>query len=459
MLAFVLWLIPAMASAGAFSSESFTLENGLQVIVIPNHRAPVVSNMIWYKVGASDEAHGHSGVAHFLEHLMFKGTPRVPEGMFSKIVKRHGGNDNAFTSQDYTAFFQNIAKDKLDMVLEMEADRMQNLALTAAAVTSERAVILEERRQVIDSNPSARFGEEIRNLLFVNHPYGTPTIGWMHEMAALTQDDAISFYKKWYVPNNAILIIAGDVTAQEVKPLVEKHFGKIPSKPVPERVRPVSPPVASERRAVMRDPQVREPVLYIAYRAPGAHLDLPASFALQVFSEIMSGGASSRLYRSLVVEQKLATSVSLSYTPFSLDMSSVQLQATPAPETSLEDLELAALGEIEKLAVSGVTEEELATAKESLVAEATYARDSLQDPAQLFGYAVTTGLDVAYVENWQDGISAVTAQQVQEAAQKFLIGRNNAPVIGYMLPDADTEEQPAGSDTSADPNTGGETQE
>lgn len=398
--------------------------------------------MVWYKVGAADETHGHSGVAHFLEHLMFKGTPRVPEGMFSKIVKRHGGNDNAFTSQDYTAYFQNISKDKLDMVLEMEADRMQNLALTESAVNSERAVILEERRQVIDSNPSARFGEELRNLLFVNHPYGIPTIGWMHEMAELTQDDAIDFYKKWYVPNNAIVIIAGDVTAEEVKPLVQKHFGAIASKPVPSRQRPASPPVGSERRAVMRDPQVREPVLYIAYRAPGAHLDLPASFAMQVLVEIMSGGASSRLYRSLVVEQKLATSVSLSYSPFSLDMSSVQLQAIPAPETSLEDLELAALGEIEKLAASGVTEEEITTAKESLVAEAIYARDSLQEPAQLFGVALTTGLDVAYVESWQDGIAAVTAQQVQQTAEKFLAGHNNIPVVGYMLPDASLEELP-----------------
>ncbi len=425
---------PALAAEkGVFFPESFTLDNGMQVVVIPNRRVPVVTHMVWYKVGAADEERGVSGIAHFLEHLMFKGTDAVPPGAFSRIVAKNGGRDNAFTSYDYTAYYQNVARDRLEMVMRMEADRMANLKLTDAVVYPERDVIIEERRQRVENEPADRIGEQINATMFVHHPYGTPVIGWPQEMSSLTREEAEHFYKTWYAPNNAILVVSGDVSAEELKPLAERYYGALPWRPVPERHRVSEPPITAERRVTLRDAEVRQPSVRRSWIAPSHRIDPKGQvYALQVLGEIMSGGSTSRLYRSLVVEQKIATSAWLGYNPSAWDMGTLTVGATPAAGVTMERLETALWAEIAKAVDSGVTDEEVATARKRMLAEAAYARDSLTGPAQSLGAALATGQSLDDVENWPVRIDAVTAAQVNAAAKAVLSQTNH--VTGLLLP-------------------------
>ncbi|KAA1056345.1 M16 family metallopeptidase [Azospirillum argentinense] len=427
-------ITPAFAAEkGVFFPETFTLSNGMQVVLVTNQRVPVVTHMVWYKVGAADEPRGVSGIAHFLEHLMFKGTEEVPPGAFSRIVAKNGGRDNAFTSWDYTAYFQNVARDRLELVMKMEADRMSNLRLTDQVVYPERDVIIEERRQRIENEPADRIGEQINATLYVHHPYGTPIIGWPQEMATLTREEAESFYKSWYAPNNAVLVVSGDVTAEELKPLAEKYYGSIAARPVPERFRVQEPPISAARRVILRDDEVRQPSIRRNWLAPSYRTDKEGyAYPLQVLSEIMSGGPTSRLYRSLVVEQRIATSAWLGYSPSSWDMTSLAAGASPAPGVTMEKLEAALEADIRTLVEKGVTEEEVATAKKRMLAEAAYARDSLTGPAQTLGAAIATGQSIDDVENWPVRIDAVTADQVNAAARAVL-GQTNH-VTGLLLP-------------------------
>ena len=425
---------PALAAEkGVFFPESFTLSNGMQVVVVPNHRVPVVTHMVWYKVGAADEQRGQSGIAHFLEHLMFKGTEVIPPGEFSRIVAKNGGRDNAFTSYDYTAYYQNVARDRLEMVMRMEADRMANLKLTDAVVYPERDVIIEERRQRVENEPADRIGEQINATMFVHHPYGTPVIGWPQEMSTLTREMAESFYKTWYTPNNAILVVSGDITAAELKPLAERYYGAIPARPVPERKRVSEPPMSAARQVVLRDEEVRQPSVRRTWIAPSYRVDPnDQAYALQVLAEIMSGGTTSRLYRSLVVDQKVATSAWLGYGPTAWDMATLGVGASPAAGVPMDKLESSLWAEIDKLLKSGVTEEEVATARKRMLAAAAYARDSLTGPAQTLGAALATGQSIDDVENWPVRIDAVTADQVNAAARAVLSQTNH--VTGLLLP-------------------------
>ena len=294
------------AGAGVFNPQTFTLKNGMAVVVIPNHRVPVVTHMVWYKVGSADEPPGKSGTAHFLEHLMFKGTRKLASGEFSRILARNGGRENAFTSQDYTGYFQSISVDRLEMVMEMEADRMTNLVFDAKKVEPERQVIFEERRNRTGNNPSALLAEYVNATLFLNHPYRRPIIGWEHEVRGLTIADLMSFYRRWYVPNNAILVVAGDITAEKLRPLAEKTYGRIPAAPALTRARPGEPPHRTARRVTLKDPRVRQPSWSRTFLAPSyTEGATENAYALQVLAEIL-GGATGPLYRSLVVEQKLA---------------------------------------------------------------------------------------------------------------------------------------------------------
>ncbi len=425
---------PALAAEkGVFFPETFTLSNGMQVVVVTNPRVPVVTHMVWYKVGAADEPLGESGLAHFLEHLMFKGTEEMPPGAFSRTVAKNGGRDNAFTSWDYTAYFQNVARDRLELVMKMEADRMSNLRLTDQEVYPERDVIIEERRQRVENEPADRIGEQINATLYVHHPYGIPIIGWPKEIAALTREDAESFYKTWYAPNNAVLVVSGDITAEELKPLAEKYYGGIPARAVPERNRVQEPPMSTARRVILRDEEVRQPSIRRSWLAPSYRTDKEGhAYPLQVLSEIMSGGPTSRLYRSLVVDQRIATSAWLGYSPSAWDITSLAAGASPAPGVPMDKLEAALEAEIQKLVEKGVTEEEVATAKKRMLAEAAYARDSLTGPAQTLGAAITTGQTIDDVENWPVRIDAVTADQVNAAARAVL-GKTNH-VTGLLLP-------------------------
>jgi zinc protease len=420
-------MLAVPASAKDFNADTFTLKNGLQVIVIPNHRAPVVTHMIWYKFGGGDEKPGKSGIAHFLEHLMFKGTPTVPDGQFSIIVKKLGGNDNAFTTHDYTAYYQNIARDSLGRVMEMEADRMKNLELKEDEVTSERQVIIEERRQRIDNQPQAKFQEQLMSALFVNHPYGTPVIGWLHEMKELTREDAFDSYHTWYAPNNAVLVVSGDITAAELQPLAEKYYGDLKPSVLPERKRPRPAPMIAQHRIILEDPRVGPPVVTKIYRAP--HGDE----ALEILTEIFGGNTTSRLYRDLVITQKLAISAGADYEPISLNDATFSLYASPTPGTSVMQLEAALNAEIKKIAEGGVTLEELKSAKSRKMASLTYYLDSLQGPAILFGRAIASGFDMDYLENWKDRVGKLSIEDVGKSA-KALFANDNLPVTGLLLP-------------------------
>ena len=417
--------LSAPAAAETFRAETFYLQNGLQVVAIENRRAPVVTHMIWYKFGAADEKPGESGIAHFLEHLMFKGTPTVPDGDFSRTVKRLGGNDNAFTSQDYTAYYQNIAREHLPRVMQMEADRMKNLELTESQVAAERQVIIEERRQRIDNQPQAKFNEQMRSSLFVNHPYGIPVIGWMHEMQELTREQALEYYQKWYAPNNAILIVAGDINAAELKPLAEKYYANLPVSEIAERRRPRPAPLLARVKLTMEDERTGQPLVMRLYRAPRG------SDAADILAEIFGSSPTSRLYRKLTVESRIAVSAGVGYDPINLNETDFSIYAVPVPGVSPTQIEQAIENEIALLLSKGITLEELQAAKDRKNAAMTYYLDSLQGTALLFGRALSTGFDIDYLQKRQSRIDKLTIEDINAVAAK-IFRADNIPVSGLL---------------------------
>ncbi len=436
LLAAALLLGGAVAArAAVFDPTTFTLANGLQVVVVENHRAPVVTHMVWYRAGAADEQPGKSGIAHFLEHLMFKGTKTMPPGAFSQEIARLGGDENAFTTQDYTAYYQSVAVEHLEEMMRLEADRMANLVLTDAVVLPERDVILEERRQRVDSDPGAQLNEMMRAALFLNHPYRVPTIGWEHEMRGLTTEDAIAWHQRWYAPNNAIVVISGDVTAERVRPLAEKYYGVIPARAVPARDRPQEPAQFAPRRVTLESPRVKLANWLRLYQAPSYHRGAAGhTAALQVLAEILGGGTTSRLYRRLVVEQKLATGAGCGYDPDSVDLSVFSVYATAQSGGDSAVIEPAVDAEIARLVADGVTAGEVERAKALLQAAAVKARDSLSGPARTIGSSLATGSTVEHIESWPQRIGAVTVEQVNAAARAVF--NLDYSVTGRLLPAA-----------------------
>lgn len=408
-------------SAKVYDPTTFTLKNGMQVVVVTNPRAPVVAHMVWYRVGAADETPGKSGLAHYFEHLMFKGTKTVAPGEISRIVARNGGRDNAFTSWDYTAYFQQVAKDRLELVMQLEADRMKNLQLTQEVVAPELLVVLEERSQRTDNDPASRWGEEVQAALYQNHPYGRPIIGWRKEIEGLTLEDAKEWHERWYAPNNAVLVVSGDVSVEDVRKLAEKTYGRISARDVPARDRVDEPLANADRRVILRDATVQQPQIQRSWLAPGyTTADGKEAYALDVLAEIVGGGQTARLYRALAVEQKLATSAGAGYGGETLDDSSFAVYASPVPGVEIEKLEAALETEIGKILKDGVTAAEVADAKQRMIAAAIYARDSLMGPAYAFGMALTTGQTVEDVEAWPARIESVTVEDVNAAARKIL---------------------------------------
>lgn len=422
--------IPNTAPAAMFNAETFMLKNGMQVVVIPNHRLPVVHHMVWYKVGAADDPVGKSGIAHFLEHLMFKGTKAVPAGEFSHIVARNGGRENAFTMEDATAYFQTVSRDRLELVMKLEADRMHSLVIAPDQVDSERLVILEERRMRTDNSPAAQLMEQMSAALFVRHPYGTPTIGWMNEMEGLTRADALAFYRRHYAPNNAILIVAGDITAKELKPLAEKYYGVVPRREIAPRTRLVEPEPVAARRVILKSLRVREPQWIRAYLSPAADSGTPG-LALQVLENILAGGTTGRLYKKLVVEDRIAVSASANYDGNAITYGTFNIFAQPAQDVGLDKLEAAIDGELDRLLKDGVTDDEVTRAKSRLVDQAALARDSLRRGTYAVGQALTTGRTVEDVESWPDRIKAVTTDEVMAAARAVI--KPERSVTGLLM--------------------------
>lgn len=429
--------LPAMAT----DISSFVLDNGMEVVVLEDHRAPVVVQTVWYKVGAADEAPGKSGIAHFLEHLMFKGTDTMESGELSATVTRNGGSDNAFTSWDYTAYYQRVAADRLPLMMQMEADRMRGLQMTEDDVVTERSVVLEERNQRTDSDPSALFREQMRAAQFLNHGYGTPVIGWRHEIEQLNRDDAFAFYRQYYAPNNAILVVAGDVNPAEVKALAETYYGPIaPTEGLQDRLRPTEPPQLVERRMAMTDARVSRPYVTRSYLAPERNTgDQSEAAALEMLASLLGGdGATSYLGQALMFDDAKATYVAAYYNGTSLDVGSFGLTIVPVPGVSLEQAEQALDDTIAKFIAEGVDLDQFERLKTQLRASRIYAQDNIESLARGYGMELAVGLSIEDVRAWPDVLEAVTPEDVIAAA-KAVFDKSNA-VTGYLSPESASEE-------------------
>ncbi|MEM6662003.1 MAG: pitrilysin family protein [Pseudomonadota bacterium] len=401
---------------------SFTLDNGMDVVVIEDNRAPVVTHMVWYRVGSADEPRGVSGIAHFLEHLMFKGTDEIPDGAFSKIIAANGGQDNAFTSYDYTGYFQKIAADRLELVMKMESDRMVDAVITEDHVRTERDVIIEERNSRTDNSPDALFAEQMRAALYLNHAYSVPIIGWRHEMEELSLDDVMTFYQRYYAPDNAILVVAGDVTPDQVRTLADKYYGPLKPSGHPPDARPQEPPQLAPRRISMQDERVRQDYVMRFYLVPAYDPENPGeAAALSVLSSILGDGLASRFSQSLQVDQKIAIGTGAWYYAQSRDDTSFGMYAVPAEGFTLADAEAALDAELAKMVAEGPTQEEVDRVKRVMRASRIFAQDSISSQARLYGAALSMGFSVEDVQGWDDVIAAVTPEDVRAAAEKHLI--------------------------------------
>ncbi|MEO0669616.1 MAG: pitrilysin family protein [Pseudomonadota bacterium] len=430
LLSTVSFTCAAMAQDDAVTT--FSLDNGMEVVVVEDNRAPVVQHMLWYRAGSADEPVGSSGVAHFLEHLLFKATDTLEDGEFSAIVAANGGRDNAFTSYDYTAYFQRVAADRLGLMMQMEADRMRNINFTDDNVATERDVILEERNQRTDSNPRALFGEQMNAAQYLNHRYGVPIIGWRHEMETLDRADALGFYDTYYYPNNSILVVSGDVDANEVRALAQEHYGVIPANPdLPERVRSAEPPQTAERRLIYRDPRVAQEYVSRSYLAPERDPgDQRAAAALTLLAEVLGGGQTSYMTEKLQFESQKAVFSGAFYRGVSLDDTTFDVVIVPAPGVSLEEAETAMDETLAQFLVDGVDAEQLDRIKYQLRASQIYARDDVDRIARRYGAALSVGLTVEDVQAWPDVLQSVTTDEIVAAARDVL--DLNASVTGWL---------------------------
>ena len=411
----------------------FALGNGLEVVVIPDHRSPVVTHMVWYKVGSADDPLGKSGLAHFLEHLMFKGTADTPAGAFSARVAALGGNDNAFTTPDATAYHQTVARQHLGLMMEFEADRMVNLEITEEAMLSERQVIIQERRQSVDNRPNSRLGEMVRSTLFQNSRYGIPTLGWEHELVALDNGDALALYRTYYTPNNAVVVVAGDVTEEDVRALAVATYGRLPRGPdLPPRVRLVEPEPAAARTVSLSDPRVTEPSFSRVYLVPSGGSGEPGEAeALSVLAEILGGSSTSRFYRRLIIDEAIATGARAGYSGAFLGSGTFSVGGSPRGTATLAELEQAMDGVIADLLLNGVTEEELLRAKRGVRAAVIYAQDNPSSLARVFGAALVRGDTIADVQQSPERLAAVTVDDVNAVARKYLTAQRS--VTSYLL--------------------------
>jgi len=444
LFAFVITM--AAGLSGALAAEAsdisyFVVENGLEVVVIPDHRAPVVTHMVWYRIGSADETPGKSGLAHFLEHLMFKGTAKNPAGRFSQVVATIGGQENAFTSADYTGYYQRVPREQLKSMMEFEADRMTGLLLTEEEVRPELNVVIEEQNMRVANNPNARLGEQMEAALYLNHPYGRPVIGWRHEIEQLTRDDALAFYRRFYTPNNAILVVAGDVTSEEVRAMANSTYALVPRvAETNRRMRPQEPVQEAARTVTLADARVAQPSVHRYYLVPSNRTAGPGeSASLEVLAQVIGRGSNSRLYQSLVIDKAIAVNAGASYDGMAVDPTRFSFSATAKPATSLQQLEQAMDAVIAEIADKGVTPEELERAKARMIADAIYAQDNQRSMAQWYGGALATGSTVEQVRTWPDRIRAVDAEAVRQAARRWFDVRRS--VTGYLVRDTHQEEK------------------
>jgi zinc protease len=425
---------PAAAQPGRAAPDTFqfALANGMQVLVIPDHRAPVVTQMLWFKVGGVDDPPGLSGLAHFFEHMMFRGTKTVPGDQFSQIIAKNGGETNAFTTHDYTAFYEQIAKDRLGLAMQLEADRLANLNLTEATVGPERDVVMEERRMRVENEPQALTSEQMQAALHLSHPYGRPVVGWMEEIRHIDKVSAQDFYDHHYAPNNCILVIAGDVTPDEIRRMAQQYYGPVAARALQPRAEYAEPPRLAETRMTVARPDAKVPVFSRLYRVPSYATARPGrAEGLEVYAQVLGGGQTSILYRVLVEQKKLATDAGASYDGMDRDAGEFSVYAVPRPGVSLEALEKAVDQVLAVQAAHQPAAADLARAKTQLVAATTYRRDSQFAMATAYGQALAIGLTVNDVDQWPVRIEAVKAASVKAAAAS--LARKDA-VSAYLIP-------------------------
>lgn len=430
-LAFALALLAA-APASAADPQQFTLENGMDVVVIEDRRAPVVVSMVWYRVGAADDPAGQSGIAHYLEHLMFKATETLESGEFDRIVEANGGQHNAFTSWDYTAYHQRVAADRLETMLAMEADRMVNLRLDRSDWLPEREVILRERGQTLESNPDRVFGEQMRAALFQNHPYGRPIIGWRHEMETLTGEIATDFYRRHYAPDNAILVIAGDVAAADALAMAQRHFGAIPAAGTSPRLRPTEPPQQAERRLVMQDARVGQPYVNRLYLVPPRRSgDQRHAAAFQVLAALLGGSSqTSVLERRLTYDEGVSITAWAGYSGLALDHGTFSLGIMPVNGVTLQQAEDALDRVLAEFLETGVDDEQLERVRMQIRAEAIYELDDAAARVRGIGAALSVGLTLQDQAEWLEVLGAVTEAEILAAARQL---DRRASVTGWLM--------------------------
>ncbi|HEX2591495.1 MAG TPA: pitrilysin family protein [Rhizomicrobium sp.] len=410
----------------------FALQNGMQVVVVPDHRAPVVTQMLWFRVGGVDDPPGISGLAHFFEHMMFRGTKAVPGEGFAQTIARNGGVDNAETTHDYTLFYEQIAKDRLPLAMQLEADRMVNLDLSDTNVMTERNVVAEERRMRVDNDPQSMLGEQMSAQLYMGHPYGRPVIGWMEEIKHIDRLSARDFYRHHYAPNNAILVLAGDITPDEARKAAQTGYGKVPARELSPRWDFAQPPRMGETRLSVTRSDAKLPVMARSYRVKSYTEARPGEAeALEVYAALLGGDVNSTLYRKLVVEKKIAVEAGASYDGMTRDSGEFSLYAVPRPGVSLEALERAMDAVIADQLARPIDAAALTRTKTQLIASAIYRKDSQYAMAQAYGQALVIGLTVDDVDEWPARIRAVSADAVRKAGAS--LNRREA-VTAYLKP-------------------------
>jgi zinc protease len=422
------------ARAAVFYPSHFTLSNGLQVVIVPNSLAPVVSQMVWYKVGAADEPAGKTGLAHFLEHLMFRGTEVVAPGEFSKIIAGQGGQDNAFTSYDYTAYYEEVAVSRLPMIMQMEADRMQHLRIVKETAMPELRVILDERQQRTDNSPEGRFMEKLQSTFMPRYPYGRPIIGWKKDIEKLSVADVRKFYETYYAPNNAIVVISGDVKVEDVISLAAATFGRVSKREDPKHPTVGPAPQPQQSELMVKDARVEQPHVIWRFAAPSyATQKDDAAYAYEVLTEVLDGGEVGMLYKKLVTELGLASGVDTSYDPDARFDTGFSISASVRAGQSYQKLEEAMRAALDEAAQKGLDAEKVDNAKQRLQRSAIFAREGFTMPGYAFGMALTTGHAVADVETWPDRINAVTVDQVNAALRELAASKRQ--IMGALLPD------------------------
>ena len=413
-----------LESKKIFDAETFILKNGLQVVVVENSRAPVVAQMIWYNFGSDIESPGKSGLAHFMEHLMFKGTKNYPKNFYSNFLSKIGGSENAFTSYDYTAYYQIFPSKHLEKLIELEADRMKNLVLSKKNIETEKKVILEERFQRIESNPSAQLDESMRNILYPNNYYGRPIIGWKHEIENLVYDDVINFYEKNYTPENAVLVLSGDVKLKDAKNLVNKYYGKFKRSPKHKKIKLIDPDLKTSTEVELSHPNVKQQIWKRIYRTKSYNDSIEEAIALDIGLKILAGGSSSILYNELVNKKKIFSMIGGFYQGLTRGQGYVYFYAIPNKKFIDDELNNLIENEIEKAVKTKITKDKLELEKNKYYFDSIYGMDGILKPAEIIGEALTVGLKLNDIENWNDKLKNINLEMVNKELKEFVKNKN-----------------------------------